>query len=78
VAIVAPVFHGRTGTCDQDLDQDLGRPARTAPRGTLNADFAAYAQSSPFGSTDMLTSLLPFVLIFVIMYFLILRRSRNG
>ena len=34
----------------------------------------AYAQS-PFGggSTDMITSLLPFVLIFVIMYFLILR-----
>ena len=34
----------------------------------------AYAQN-PFGggSTDMITSLLPFVLIFVIMYFLILR-----
>jgi preprotein translocase subunit YajC len=37
----------------------------------------AYAQSSPFGSTDMLTSLLPFVLIFVIMYFLILRPQQK-
>jgi preprotein translocase subunit YajC len=38
----------------------------------------AYAQS-PFGggSTDMLTSLLPFVLIFVIMYFLILRPQQK-
>ena len=38
----------------------------------------AYAQS-PFGggSTDMITSLLPFVLIFVIMYFLILRPQRQ-
>jgi len=37
----------------------------------------AYAQSSPFGGTDMLTSLLPFVLIFVIMYFLILRPQQK-
>ena len=38
----------------------------------------AYAQtSSPFGSTDMLTSLLPFALIFVIMYFLILRPQQR-
>ncbi|MEA2929002.1 MAG: preprotein translocase subunit YajC [Hyphomicrobiales bacterium] len=38
----------------------------------------AYAQtSSPFGSTDMLTSLLPFALIFVIMYFLILRPQQK-
>jgi len=38
----------------------------------------AYAQGSPFGgSTDMLTSLLPFVLIFVIMYFLILRPQQK-
>ena len=38
----------------------------------------AYAQtSSPFGSTDMLTSLLPFGLIFVIMYFLILRPQQK-
>ena len=36
----------------------------------------AYAQS-PFGGTDMLTSLLPFVLIFVIMYFLILRPQQK-
>ena len=38
----------------------------------------AYAQS-PFGggSTDMITSLLPFVLIFVIMYFLILRPQQK-
>ena len=38
----------------------------------------AFAQtSSPFGSTDMLTSLLPFALIFVIMYFLILRPQQK-
>jgi len=38
----------------------------------------AYAQGSPFGgSTDMITSLLPFVLIFVIMYFLILRPQQK-
>jgi preprotein translocase subunit YajC len=36
----------------------------------------AYAQS-PFGGSDMMTSLLPFVLIFVIMYFLILRPQQK-
>lgn len=37
----------------------------------------AYAQSPFGGGTDMLTSLLPFVLIFVIMYFLILRPQQK-
>ena len=37
----------------------------------------AYAQSPLGGSTDMITSLLPFVLIFVIMYFLILRPQQK-
>ena len=37
----------------------------------------AYAQSPFGGSSDMLTSLLPFVLIFVIMYFLILRPQQK-
>ena len=37
----------------------------------------AYAQSLFGGNTDMLTSLLPFVLIFVIMYFLILRPQQK-
>ena len=39
----------------------------------------AYAQGSLFGggSTDMITSLLPFILIFVIMYFLILRPQQK-
>jgi len=38
----------------------------------------AYAQSLfGGGSTDMITSLLPFVLIFVIMYFLILRPQQK-
>jgi|ERR1043166_2559197 preprotein translocase subunit YajC len=38
----------------------------------------AYAQAtSPFGGSDMLTSLLPFALIFVIMYFLILRPQQK-
>lgn len=41
----------------------------------------AFAQGSPFGSLggdgSMLTSLLPFILIFVIMYFLILRPQQK-
>jgi preprotein translocase subunit YajC len=37
----------------------------------------AYAQAVPAGSTDMIMSLLPFVLIFVIMYFLILRPQQR-
>jgi preprotein translocase subunit YajC len=38
----------------------------------------AFAQGSPLGGGgDMLTSLLPFVLIFVIMYFLILRPQQK-
>src|SRR4029077_11690018 len=39
---------------------------------------AAFAQAgSPFGGDNMLVSLLPFVLIFVIMYFLILRPQQK-
>jgi preprotein translocase subunit YajC len=37
----------------------------------------AYAQAGPFGGDNMLISLLPFVLIFVIMYFLILRPQQK-
>jgi preprotein translocase subunit YajC len=37
----------------------------------------AFAQGSPFGGDSMLVSLLPFVLIFVIMYFLILRPQQK-
>src|SRR5256886_6741957 len=38
----------------------------------------AFAQAgSPFGGDNMLVSLLPFVLIFVIMYFLILRPQQK-
>jgi preprotein translocase subunit YajC len=37
----------------------------------------AYAQSPFGGSTDLVTSLLPFILIFVIMYFLILRPQQK-
>ncbi len=38
----------------------------------------AFAQGSPFGGGDsMLVSLLPFVLIFVIMYFMILRPQQK-
>jgi preprotein translocase subunit YajC len=37
----------------------------------------AYAQAAPGGGGDMLMSLLPFVLIFVIMYFLILRPQQR-
>ncbi|MFK8251472.1 preprotein translocase subunit YajC [Ancylobacter terrae] len=37
----------------------------------------AYAQAAGPGGSDMLMSLLPFVLIFVIMYFLILRPQQR-
>jgi preprotein translocase subunit YajC len=37
----------------------------------------AYAQAAPAGSGDLVMSLLPFVLIFVIMYFLILRPQQR-
>ena len=37
----------------------------------------AWAQTGLGGSSDMLMSLLPFVLIFVIMYFLILRPQQR-
>ncbi len=38
----------------------------------------AFAQAaSPFGGDSMLVSLLPFILIFVIMYFLILRPQQK-
>ncbi len=37
----------------------------------------AYAQGATGGSSDMLFSILPFVLIFVIMYFLILRPQQR-
>ena len=39
---------------------------------------SAFAQTgSPFGGDNMLVSLLPFILIFVIMYFLILRPQQK-
>jgi preprotein translocase subunit YajC len=37
----------------------------------------AFAQATPFGGDNMLVQLLPFVLIFVIMYFLILRPQQK-
>jgi preprotein translocase subunit YajC len=37
----------------------------------------AFAQGSPFGGDSMLMSLLPFILIFVIMYLLILRPQQR-
>ena len=37
----------------------------------------AYAQASPLGGDSILIQLLPFVLIFVIMYFLILRPQQK-
>lgn len=37
----------------------------------------AYAQGATGGGSDMLVSLLPFILIFVIMYFLILRPQQK-
>jgi preprotein translocase subunit YajC len=38
----------------------------------------AYAQTAAAGAPDMLVSLLPFVLIFIIMYFLIIRPQRTA
>ena len=37
----------------------------------------AFAQGSPMGSDSLLVTMLPFVLIFVIMYFLILRPQQK-
>ena len=37
----------------------------------------AFAQGSPLGGDNMLISLMPFILIFVIMYFLILRPQQK-
>jgi preprotein translocase subunit YajC len=37
----------------------------------------AFAQTSPFGGGDMWTQLLPFVAIFAIMYFLLLRPQQK-
>jgi len=37
----------------------------------------AFAQIGPFGGDNMLVQLLPFVLVFVVMYFLILRPQHN-
>lgn len=37
----------------------------------------AFAQAGPAGAPDMLISILPFLLIFVIMYFLIIRPQRT-
>ena len=37
----------------------------------------AYAQGAGFGGDSMLVSLLPFILIFVIMYFLIIRPQQK-
>jgi preprotein translocase subunit YajC len=63
----------------------FGRPARQAPPGSRRDQrpfmftTPAFAQApSMFGGGDnMLVSLLPFVLIFVIMYFLILRPQQK-
>jgi preprotein translocase subunit YajC len=59
---------------------DLALPSPQETRGFMFIS-PAYAQGSIFGfgggNTDMLTSLLPFVLIFVIMYFLILRPQQK-
>ncbi|MBD0416545.1 preprotein translocase subunit YajC [Oryzicola mucosus] len=38
----------------------------------------AYAQAATGGGADMLVSILPFILIFVIMYFLIIRPQRTA
>jgi preprotein translocase subunit YajC len=60
---------------------DFGR--RTGPAAAPNRTGAsmlispAYAQGGPAGSSEMMMSLLPFVLIFVIMYLLILRPQQK-
>ncbi len=38
----------------------------------------AYAQAAVGGGQDIMMSLLPFILIFVVMYFLIIRPQRNA
>src|SRR5262249_29458307 len=51
--------------------------ARSRDRGKSMFITPAYAQGALGGNTDMLMSLLPFVAIFVIMYFLILRPQQK-
>src|SRR5512132_2564208 len=70
VAIVRAAFDGRPDTWTH-----RGHPATRIEE--LMLITPAYAQSPFGGNTDMLTSLLPFVLIFVIMYFLILRPQQK-
>jgi preprotein translocase subunit YajC len=53
-------------------------PVRRRDRGSFMLISPAFAQAaSPFGGDNMLVSLLPFILIFVIMYFLILRPQQK-
>src|SRR5688500_6841495 len=72
LAIVRAAFGGRPETWTPP-----GPPIRRHRIEELMLIPPAYAQSPLGGSTDMLTSLLPFVLIFVIMYFLILRPQQK-
>jgi preprotein translocase subunit YajC len=54
------------------------RRVRRRDRGSFMLISPAFAQAaSPFGGDSMLVSLLPFILIFVIMYFLILRPQQK-
>jgi preprotein translocase subunit YajC len=55
---------------------DIPAPAGSKGRSMLISP--AFAQAAPMGSgTDLITQLLPFILIFVIMYFLILRPQQK-
>jgi preprotein translocase subunit YajC len=71
-AIVRADFVGRTTA-------PAGLLAR-GPTGTKDRQMLvtpAFAQASPFGGDSLLVQLLPFILIFVIMYFLILRPQQR-
>jgi preprotein translocase subunit YajC len=70
-SIVRANFGGGTGISAATagpIERHKGRPMLISP---------AYAQGAPGGGSDFLIQLLPFILIFVIMYFLILRPQQK-
>ena len=63
-----------------DRNQRQPQPKSAEPTGLKGREMLvtpAFAQAGPFGGDNMLVQLLPFILIFVIMYFLILRPQQK-
>ncbi len=70
-------FRDRGGyICVAFADPPFGAPPELSPL-LITPAFAQAAGASPMGSTDMLIQFAPFVVIFAIMYFLILRPQQQ-